>query len=251
MRGYLDDLETWEALRTKAKRKPALTMASLRAALKGIGPPPEEPLDTMLLVPEPTYEGLVKLLARGRGSLGLFTDEGGLFIGGHGMTAEAKLRTVSGLSDAWDGKPIKRIRVSEKSLSLRGRRLSMHLMAQPSVADILLTDPLINGQGLLSRILIAAPASTMGSRAGAKGSPAGEAALNAYDGCLERLLEQPWPGTRGELSPRQLPLSAEATELWQSFADAVENRPGRTARSCPSPAWPTSWPSTRPGWRRL
>jgi hypothetical protein len=224
MRGHRDDIDTWKAMRAKTEKAHKGVAGALHAALAAIGPEPEAPLDPMLLMPEPTYEGMVMLFSRGRGSLGLFADEGGLFIGGHGMKAEAKLQTVSGLSKAWDGSAIKRIRAGEKSLSLRGRRLSLHLMAQPNVADILLSDPLINGQGLLSRILITAPASTMGSRAGAKGSPAGDAALNAYDGCLARLLEQPWPGKRGELSPRQLPLSAEAAELWQSFADEVENR---------------------------
>ena len=38
--------------------------------------------------------------------------EGGQFIGGHGMTPEAMLRTAAGLSCLWDGEPIKRVRAA-------------------------------------------------------------------------------------------------------------------------------------------
>jgi hypothetical protein len=229
MRGHRDDVDTWKAMRAKTEKAHKGVAGALHAALAAIGPEPEAPLDPMLLIPEPTYPGMVMLFSRGRGSLGLFADEGGLFIGGHGMKSEAKLETVSGLSSTWDGTAIKRIRVGEKSLSLRGRRLSVHLMAQPEVADILLNDTLIRGQGLLSRILTAAPTSTMGSRAGAGPSSAGDIALSRYDECLERLLERPWPtapGTRNELAPRLLRMSPEAAELWQAFADEVEGNLG-------------------------
>ena len=48
--------------------------------------PPRKPF---ILVSEPTPEGLVKLLAEGQPSVGLFSAEASTFIGGHGMTAES------------------------------------------------------------------------------------------------------------------------------------------------------------------
>jgi hypothetical protein len=45
---------------------------------------------------------LTKAFANGWPSLGLFADEGGQFIGGHGMSDDAKLRTATGLSRLWD-----------------------------------------------------------------------------------------------------------------------------------------------------
>ena len=65
-----------------------------------------------------------------------------LDLGGHGMTDEAKLRTITGLSCAWDGEPIKRVRAKE-TVILYGRRVGMHLMVQPEVAATALGDELL------------------------------------------------------------------------------------------------------------
>jgi hypothetical protein len=90
-----------------------------QAALRELGPAPLAPLDPMLLCEEPTYEGLVKLLAVGQPSVGLFTDEGGRFIGGYGMSSDNMLKTAAGLSVLWDGKAIDRVRVVGR-VRLRG-----------------------------------------------------------------------------------------------------------------------------------
>jgi len=52
----------------------------------------------MLTCPEPTYEGMCRLLAAGHPSIGIFAAEGGQYIGGHGMSDDARLRTAAGLS---------------------------------------------------------------------------------------------------------------------------------------------------------
>ena len=106
----------------------------------------------------------------GQPSLGIFASEGGQFIGGHGMSDEAKLRTAAGLSAAWDGEAMKRVRV-EGSTVLPGRRLTMHLMAQPDVASAMLNDPLLASQGLLSRVLTTAPDAASGTRMWREPSP--------------------------------------------------------------------------------
>jgi hypothetical protein len=41
------------------------------------------------------------MVAAGQPSLGLFSAEGGQFIGGHGMNEDNKLKTAAGLSCAW------------------------------------------------------------------------------------------------------------------------------------------------------
>ena len=87
-------------------------------------------------------EGLCKLLAVGLPSVGIFSAEGGQFVGGHGMADDAKLRTASGLSALWDGEPIKRIRAMDGCTVLPGRRVAMHLMVQPDVAVIWFGDRL-------------------------------------------------------------------------------------------------------------
>jgi Protein of unknown function (DUF3987) len=107
---------------------------------------------------------LTRFLARSQPSIGVFTAEGGQFIGSHSMAKEQRLRTATAYSQAWDGQAIKRIRASEDTLILIGRRVSAHIMAQPDVAALLLGDQLLVAQGLLSRILLSAPASLTGTR---------------------------------------------------------------------------------------
>ena len=90
-------------------------------------------------------------------SLGLFTAEGGQFVGGHGMSPEHRLKTAATLSSVWDGQPIKRVRAGDGVTILLGRRLAMHMMVQPDAAAVFFSDPLLRDQGLLSRVLLSAP----------------------------------------------------------------------------------------------
>jgi hypothetical protein len=176
---------------------------------------------------EPTFEGLCKLLAVGQPSIGIFAAEGGQFIGGHGMADDAKLRTAAGLSAVWDGEPIKRVRANDGATMLPGRRVALHLMAQPDVAAIWLGDRLLVDQGLMSRVLLTAPEAASGTRMWREASPASEAAMKCYGARLLDILERPFPlapGTRNELAPRTLVLSPEARRLWIAFHDYVERR---------------------------
>ena len=63
---------------------------------------PDDPTAPIIRATEPNLEGLLNLLVRGRPSLGVFTAEGGSFLGGHGMTEDAKVRTLTGLSMLYD-----------------------------------------------------------------------------------------------------------------------------------------------------
>jgi hypothetical protein len=56
----------------------------------------------------------------------------------HGMSDDAKLRTAAGLSFLWDGEPLNRMRAGDGAMVMPGRRLAIHLMAQPDVAAIAL-----------------------------------------------------------------------------------------------------------------
>ena len=80
------------------------------------------------------------------------------------MNAENKLKTAAALSDLWDRGLVKRLRAGDGAEILPGRRVSLHLMAQPDVAAILLSDRLLLEQGLLSRLLVTAPDTTAGTR---------------------------------------------------------------------------------------
>ena len=200
-----------------------------RRALDELGLPPSAPLIPMLTAPEPTFEGLTRLFAEGRPALGLFGSEGAQFLGGHGMSPDHRLKTAAGLSGLWDGEPLRRVRAGDGSSVLPGRRLSMHLMLQPYVAPELLADQLLAGQGLLSRLLPAAPESLAGSRFWREPDAASELALVRYNDDLGTLLERALPlapGTTNELAPRPLPFGADAKRMWVAFVDHVEAQLG-------------------------
>jgi uncharacterized protein DUF3987 len=106
----------------------------------------------------------------------------------------------------------------------------MHLMVQPAVADIWLRDRLLADQGVLSRTLITAPDSTMGSRLSRPEAPETNPAMARYDARLLSILEKPLPilgNVPNELAPRPLSLSNKAGGLWLAFADSVETRLSR------------------------
>src|SRR5262249_6110945 len=110
----------WEKVRETAIKKAKGNRAQIKEALDALGPAPLPALEPILTCPEPTYEGLAKLLAVGQPSIGIFAHEGGQFIGGHGMADDAKLRTASGLSTLWDEGVVKRIRATDGNVVLPG-----------------------------------------------------------------------------------------------------------------------------------
>jgi hypothetical protein len=116
---YENQKVAWEKARDHAVKKAKGDRAAIKSALDAIGPPPTPPLSPMLTCPEPTYEGLCKYLQSGQPSIGVFSSEGGLFIGGHGMSDESKLRTAAGLSELWDGEPIKAARRKAPEMAAR------------------------------------------------------------------------------------------------------------------------------------
>ena len=207
-------------------------------ALEAVGPAPLPPLRPERTVSEPTFEGMTKLYAEGNPSLGLLSDEGGQFLGGHAMNSENKQKTLTAISKLWDGDPIKRTRAGDGSITLYGRRLSMHLMVQPVVAEGLLSDSLAIGQGFLPRCLICQPRSNIGFRmvdvdgSGEEMSPEDAAIMQRYSARLTAILraEMPSTGDTGqELLPHTLELSPAARRALGEFAEKVEmaQAPGR------------------------
>ena len=161
--------------------------------------------------------------------MGIFSGEGGQFLGGHAMSADNRLKTAAAMSGLWDGEPIRRVRQGDGSMILPGRRVSMHLMLQPGVSANLLSDRALADQGLLSRCLLVAPNSTAGTRYWQEPSADGGMALKRFGARILSILEEKPPmveGKENELDPRVLPLSSEARETWICYADHVESELG-------------------------
>jgi len=193
--------------------------------------PPEAPLFPAIRISDPTIEGLFRQLETGRPSVAVMTDEGGQFFGGHSMKRENALKTAAGFSKLWDGAPLSKTRASAEPVWLSGKRVSLHLMVQPGVAQQVIGDPTLKDQGLLSRVLVAWPSSKIGSRVIPKDA--------AYQGmrelaqvCLEKFharvsellrLDLPlYEGTRAELDPRPLNLASGARDQLEAFYNRVE-----------------------------
>jgi hypothetical protein len=223
---YENDLEAFERrrahiLNTNAKKD----QAEIRLALELLGYKPESPRKPMLIGDDPTYEGLVRLLREGHGYGGLFSSEGGMFIGGHGMTKESKLRTATGLSNLWDGKEITRIRGGEGIYALYNRRFALHLLVQPTIADLLFGDDLLINQGLLSRVLAVAPDGTAGSRPFRRLKDAQNSSLGSFKASVLTILNTEIPHADRdlrELRPRTVALNNEAERLWIEFHDHID-----------------------------
>lgn len=226
---YGDARKAWEVERAiwKARHEKALGEVKKgkadKAELAALGSDPAPPPLPDRLVSEPTYEGLTKLFAFGQPSLGLFSDEGGQFLGGFAMSQDNRQKTLAALNSLWMGDAIKRTRQGDGAFTLYGRRLSLHLMVQPVVAHALLADPLASETGFLPRCLICEPASTIGTRLH-DASAWNPAPLEAFGKRLGDVLYTGMamdPETR-ELKPRLLSLTAEAKALLVQFSDAVE-----------------------------
>ena len=148
---------------------------------------------------------MTRLYATGQPALGLFSDEGGQFLGGFAMSSENRQKTLAALNGIWQGDPIRRTRAGEGAFTLYGRRLASHLMVQPGVARAFMADPIAADSGFLPRFLISEPPSTIGTRFHAE-TRQNNAALSAFSERQRDVLDTPLPmdpDTR-ELTPRVL-----------------------------------------------
>lgn len=223
--GHKIDQSIWETrhrdiLKT-AKKDPDGT----RADLMSLGAVPDPPLLPVILAGDPTLEGLLKLYGGGRPSLGLFTDEGGGFVGGHAMSKDHRLKSISGLSKLWDGSGVDRVRAGDGAETFYGIRLACHVLLQPIAAMGLLADPVANGQGFLARFLMCHPASEIGFRLRTEYDPDSDRIIEQFATRITAFLETDLPiaeNTRNRLEPRHLPLLPDARALLQAYALKIE-----------------------------
>jgi hypothetical protein len=229
MREFKASHAAYEAEKKKIERDNKISHDERRQRLRDLREP-ETPIAPIIRAKEPNLEGLLNVLQIGRGSIGIFTSEGGQFLGGHGMGQEAKTRTVTGLSELWDNGSAQRVRARE-TLFLVGRRVGISLAAQPRVASSLLADELAKDQGFVGRFLVTMPESTIGLRQIRGTDPTSDDRMLRFQAQCRRCLAVGLPirqGTRNELEPPILDLGPEAWGLWTRFAQSAEDgcKPG-------------------------
>ena len=131
-----------DSILSEIKKTKGTDKTAKRADLDELGPEPEPPLKPLLDGNRThTRRSCTGFSWKVSPRLGVFSDEGGGFLGGHGMSKENRLRTIAGLSDLWGGEAIRRVRAGDGSTAMYGRRLAMHLMVQPIAAEEVLADP--------------------------------------------------------------------------------------------------------------
>ncbi|SUS06241.1 conserved hypothetical protein [uncultured Defluviicoccus sp.] len=222
---YVNDLDAWKTARDVAKKKHKGDRAAIRAALSELGAEPKAPPQAMMLVEDFSPEALVLHLRDSRPWAGLFTSEGGLLMGGHAFTDEKIMQTGALLNTLWDGSAIRRTRVLAGTAFLSGRRVSAHLMMQQVAADRLLGSDILDGLGLLARMLVVAPESTAGTRFFRSTPGEVKKVLDGYDARLDALFRRP-PVTKPDcpdvLDPLPMRLDPDARKMWIAFYNEVE-----------------------------
>lgn len=236
---YKRERAAWEAKRLAILRRSGKTskQETMMEIVKECGPEPVKPMLPQLTCSEPTLEGLMTQFFNGWPSLGVFSNEGSTFTGGYAMSDEARLKTGAALNAFWDGATVDRNRKSlDESYRLKNRRLALHLMIQPMLAEDFLAHSELKGQGFFSRFLIAWPESNIGTRFQHREDPNTEAKLRYYRQRLLSVFQKPFSlvmGTTNELAPTVLVLDDAAKERWIQFFDYVEAASGKHSEYSP------------------
>lgn len=192
-----------------------------------LGPEPEPPLLPMITASDPTMEGLIGNFDVLRPSLGIFSDEAGMMIGGFGMQTQNLAKTVGVLSSFWDGSPTNRTRASGPPATYAGRRVSTHLQVQPAIGLPFLANEIVRGQGIAGRILFTHPTSNIGTRLyqADRDFSKEKQALDKYERDIMAAFERPMPikeSFRNQLEPFIVSLSNEARALFIDYYNETE-----------------------------
>ncbi len=232
---YMNAEEAFQAARARAKTGSSKAgRAAIKGALDEVGEAPKRPRDPQLIFDDATIEGLFRAFTNGQASMALFCPEGGSLVGGHSMNADNATKTAAGYNSLWDGSPVRRMRAGDGPTVLRSRRLSMHVMIQPLLAERWLSDPMLRDQGLFSRLLICAPKSLQGTRLHRDATADDLRAISTFNAHLGELLRRrPVLNQDGELELRAVPMSSAAQALWRSFGDQVESQQGENGNLFP------------------
>ena len=243
---YEIELQAYEAVAHAAKKGKGNDSGAIEHELSRLGPVPEAPLKPLMLMSAPTIEGIHRQYMIGHPSIGLFHDDAGEFLGGHAMSAEHRVKTASGLSKLWDNGEFDRVRAGDGAEKHYGKRMALHLMLQPVIAETVLSDDVLTGQGFLARCLMSWPASTIGTRTYVAADLSADGAVLRYWQVMRELLErQPTlrPETRNELEPRTLVLPADAEARWVTIHNAIEEEMADAHEYAGIRAWASKAPA--------
>ena len=228
---YYASLEAWESKRAGVKeriknlarnQKPTGDMEL--ALLELETSKPQAPKVPRLTYADVTPEALAYGLSQRWPSAGVMSSEAGVVFGSHGMGKDSVMRNLALLNQLWDGKALTVDRRSTESFTVAGARLTIGLQVQePTLTEFFSrTGALSRGSGFLARFLLAWPTSMQGQRQFTQ-APSHWPHLSGFHDRLRAILERTaCVNEQGELTPLTMRLSAQASEAWVDFHNAVE-----------------------------
>jgi hypothetical protein len=181
------------------------------------------PADGRLLAGDITPEEMVCRMAAQGGRLAILEPEPGplQLLAGH----YSKSARLNELKKAWSGETLIVDRVGRATVRVPRPALTLALMLQPGVIESLPHSATFRHEGVLGRILWAAPPHNLGHRlTGAAVPPINEEAENNYRHILHTLLDTSPAGWTEDGMPRPhvLPLTSEAIEVLHAFEAQTE-----------------------------
>lgn len=166
------------------------------------------------LYEDTTPQALVQFLYENAENGCLLTSEANSIFNGKAMSELDKLNTL------WDGGTLIVDRLSRAPITLKGARLTMALMAQPSVISNFMgrRGEEARGTGFLARFLVAKPKPKAGERTNSMGSAA-RPRKKAFDNRIREIFETPLPAIRQTLT-----FSEPAKTLWFEINKYIEEQ---------------------------
>ncbi|EOV2221041.1 TPA: DUF3987 domain-containing protein [Pseudomonas aeruginosa] len=164
------------------------------------------------LYEDTTPQALIQSLYENSKNGCVLTSEANGIFNGKGMSELDKLNTL------WDGGTLIVDRLSRAPISLKGARLTMSLMAQPSVISNFIgrRGDEARGTGFLARFLVAKPKSMAGERTNSVGL-ATWPRKEAFSNRIREIMEEPLPASRQALT-----FSEPAKSLWYEINSYLE-----------------------------
>ncbi|TDX22947.1 uncharacterized protein DUF3987 [Modicisalibacter xianhensis] len=175
---------------------------------------PRPPRHHKLLYDDTTPQALIQLMYRHSASACLVTSEANSIFSGRALGEIHHLNTL------WDGGDIIVDRVTSPSILLANPRLTLSLMAQPSVIHSFLSKrgEEARGMGFLARFLVVRPQKMAGKRAT---QAIGDLPhLDAFNQRIRALLDET---TNGTPPHRIIEFTADAADQWRVYHQQIEN----------------------------
>lgn len=204
-----------------------INISSLEAELTELAlAKPQKPMVAEFLRGDDTPEEQGHFLSHDWPSAGVVSSEAGGILGAHGMQDKSLMRNLAFLNERWDGGTSKIGRRTSASYIVdKGCRLSVSLMVQETALKTFVesTKGLARGTGFLARPLPCWPESTQGTRF-YKPAPTGWPNLSRFNARILDILSKDLPiNEEGDLKPHELPLTAEARQIWIEFYNHIES----------------------------